>query len=432
MKIKRDMPFHECLKSSKLLSKEQLAEACAAVGEEEPYLSRHLVQQGLLTRFQARQLREGSNGFFIDKYVVVDYLGRGGNSIVYKARHTLLPNRFVALKTLDVRNLHHSEDALARFRTEVEIVSRLDHANVVRAFDVIQKRSQLYLVLEFVDGCDLGKLVGQLGPLPIAEAVGYIVQAAHGLGYAHRCGIVHRDVKPANLLLARDGIVKLADLGLARALISEPDPECSGKGTCLGTPEFMAPEQAENAAAVDARSDIYSLGATLYHLLTGELPVKGGSYLHKLQHLLTVPARPLAEARADVPPELAAAVDRMRARSPADRPASAEEVLTLLDPYARDTRKQDPKQWDGRHKAALILEVLRGRCSVAEACERNGLEVAEFEKWRQCFLEGGTKALDPPAAAAAAAVPDEAFRDLYAKIGAQAMELEILRSRGRI
>src|SRR5438874_9696574 len=184
-------------------------------------------------------------------------------------------------------------------------------------------------MLAYVDGCDLAKLVGRLGPLPTAAAVGYIIQAARGLSCAHEIGVLHRDIKPANLLLARDGTIKLADLGLARDFHCRPHPEYSAKGICLGTPEFMAPEQAEGGAQTDFRSDLYSLGTTLYHLLTAELPVRGSSYLDRLKQLLTAPARPLKEVRPDVPNGLAAIVDRLRERDPSVRPSSAEEVIAL-------------------------------------------------------------------------------------------------------
>jgi serine/threonine protein kinase len=386
--------FLQRLQASRLLSAEQIERACAAAGEEEPHLSRYLVKEGLLTRFQARQLRFGATSFFVDKYVVVDYIGRGGHSIVYKARHTHLPNRYVALKTLDLRNLHQGDNAMAHFRGEVEMIAHLNHPNIVRAYDVIEKRAQLYLVLEYVDGCDLGKLVAQLGPLSIPEAVRYTIQAAQGLAHAHRHGIVHRDIKPANLLLAREGTVKLADLGLARVLSVEANPEGATNRGCVGTPEFMAPEQAVNADLVDARSDLYSLGNTLYHLLTGELPVKGGSYLNKLKHLLTIPPRPLAEARPDIPPALAAVVERLRARAPAERPASAEEAIALLEPFAEAPLNGEPRQWAGRHKAALVLEVLQGRTRAEDACQRYNLTRKEFERWRQRFLEGAAHALE--------------------------------------
>jgi serine/threonine-protein kinase len=356
--------------------------------------------------------------------VVVDYIGRGGHSLVYKARHKLIPGRFVALKTFDARSLHNEEGALVRFRQELDIVSRLDHPNVVRAYDVAQRRNELFLVLEYVDGCDLAKLVAKFGAVPIGDAVGYALQAARALAYAHRCGVVHRDVKPANLLLARNGVIKLADLGLAQFLSHE---DRDGKPTCLGTPEFMAPEQARNSDRVDARSDLYSLGATLYHLLTGQHLVSGATYLHKLKQLLNLPLRPLGEARPETPPGLAQLVDRLRSRDPDERPASAEEVLVLLKPFARrTTADHEPRYWDGRRKAALVLEVLQGRLSRAQACAPYDLSAEEFEQWQRRFLEGAADALDP----SNSFVADyrATLQNLYAKIGAQALEIETLKA----
>jgi serine/threonine protein kinase len=413
------------LLASKLVNPEQLAEALVAVGEQEEPLLQRLVEKGLLTGFQARQIRAGSKSFYLGNYVVVDYLGHGGNSIVLKAQHRLMPQRYVALKTLETRNLHHEADALGRFRREIEILARLNHPNVVRAYDVFRTRTQLYLVLEYIAGCDFGKLVRRRGPLPVAEAVGYAIQAARGLAYAHSCGIIHRDLKPANLLLAEDGVVKLLDLGLARILLEEDESERSLKGACLGTPEFMAPEQAEDASMADERSDLYSLGATLFHLLTGELPVRGGSYFHRLQQLLIQPPRPLAQARPDVPAGLATIVDRLRARDAAERPASAEEVVVLLEPFTHEDDADEPMLWSGQRRAALVMELLRGQLAPEDACERHGLAAEELARWQRRFLEGAEQALDPMQQRDGTA--PAAFNDLYAKIGAQAMEIEELK-----
>jgi serine/threonine protein kinase len=368
----------------------------------------------------------GATGFHVDKYVVVDCIGRGGNGVVFKAKHTLLANRYVALKTIDARDLHRSDDVLARFRREIDIVSRLDHPNVVRAYDVVRTRTQLYLVLEFIDGRDLGALVRERGPLPIAEAVDYTIQAARGLAYAHRCGIVHRDLKPGNLLLTRDNIVKLSDLGLARVYTHDADCELSSKGLCLGTPEFMAPEQAEDAGRADARSDLYSLGTTLFHLLTAELPVGGSSQMHLLQQLLTKPPKPLEDARADAPAGLAAVVDRLRARDPATRPATADEVVTLLEPY----RKYAPdgmQSWDGRRRAAFVLDVLTGKIPAIDGQLQytGGPTSEELERWQHKFLEGARQALDPNGSNGDAC--QQKLHELHAKIGAQAMEIEELK-----
>src|SRR5438552_2021024 len=160
--------FSERLAASRLLSAQQLASA-QALYDDDAKLGEYLVREGLITPFQLRQLQVGATGFFVGKYVVLDCLGRGGNGVVYKARHTLMPNRFVALKTIDSQSLH-VDDALARFKREIEIVAGLEHPNVVRAYDVLQTRTQLYLVLEYVPGQDLGNVVKERGPLPIGEA----------------------------------------------------------------------------------------------------------------------------------------------------------------------------------------------------------------------------------------------------------------------
>jgi eukaryotic-like serine/threonine-protein kinase len=416
--------FPERLLATRLLDQEKLDAARAAVGDQEGTLARYLVREGLLTRFQVRQIRAGATSFHVDKYVVVDCLGRGGNSIVYKARNILLPNRFVALKTLDTGNLHRANDALARFRREIDIVARLEHPNVVRAYDVIRTRSQIYLVLEYIEGRDLGNLIKERGPLPIAEAVGYAVQAAQGLSYAHKCGIVHRDLKPGNLLLTRDGTVKLSDLGLARFYVHGEDDGLTLKGAFLGTPEFMAPEQAEDSSRADARSDLFSLGATLFHLLTGKLPIDGSTMIHRLQQLLMVPQRPLADSRPDVPADLAALVDRLRDRDPERRPQTADEVILALRPHRRLNSVPEADRWDAGSKAKLVIEVLQGKIGPVQACEQNEIAPEEFDRWRQTFLEGGRRSLDP-----AAAAKDEAdkIRDLHAKIGLQSMEIEDLK-----
>jgi serine/threonine-protein kinase len=325
-------PFLERLTRSQLLDSAKLAACRAAAAATGQALDEYLVQHGHLTQFQVRQLRAGATNLTVGKYVITDLIGRGGNGIVYKAEHRLM-RRVVALKTLDTRSLHRAAEAVARFQREIDIAGRLEHPNVVRALDILQTRTHTYLVLEYVTGQDLAAVVKERGPLPVAQAVGHLIQAAAGLDYVHRQGIVHRDVKPGNLLLTWDGLVKLSDLGLAKSYRDHADSDLTVKGLCLGTPEYMAPEQVEDAHAADPRSDIYSLGATLFHLLTGQLPVKGNSYWHRLQHLLTAPPRPLLEARSDAPPRLAAVVDRMRERNPLARPASAEEVIRLLHPF---------------------------------------------------------------------------------------------------
>jgi serine/threonine protein kinase len=404
------MTFVQRLAASGLLEPEQLAVVSAATGDDENTAARYLVEQNLLTRFQVRQLYVGATSFRVDKYIVLDCLGRGGNGLVLKARHALVPGHLVALKTLDNRDLHRTEATMARFRREIDIVTQLSHPNVVRALDVVYTRTQVYLVLEYIEGRDLATVVRERGPLAIPDAVSFAIQAARGLAYAHSAGIVHRDLKPANLLLTRDNVVKLSDLGLARFTGEKADHILTLKGTCLGTPEFMAPEQAEDASRADTRSDLYSLGATLFYLLTGQLPVRGGNFLHCLQQLLTAPPRPLATAREDVPPELAAVVDRLRSRKPEDRPATAEEVIRLLEPFAAG----GAHVWDGQRKAALVLEILQGRTSADEACARWSISPDDLAQWQRCFLSAAAEALERVPGVEATG---ETFHDMPSEMG---------------
>ncbi len=413
----------ERLLNTELLTPEQLTAAISAVGEDEEGLYDYLLKNGTLTRFQVRQLRAGSTSLSVGKYVVVDCLGRGGNGIVLKARHKLMRDRYVALKTIDTRSLHRSEEIAVRFHREIEILSKLDHPNVVRALDVIQTRTHLYLVLEFVAGRDLAWVVKEKGPLSVESAVDYIVQAARGLAFAHKQGIIHRDLKPTNLLLTPDNVVKISDLGLARFFEDESPAELTIKGMAIGTPEFMAPEQAEDASAAEPRSDLFSLGATLFHLLTGTLPIGGSSYLHKLKQLLTAPPVPLSDVRPDVPPGLAYVVDSLRAKNLADRPESAEEAITLLEPFLPDRSTPSRIRANPKLLADLVLQIIQGKSNVQKISSQYGLTPEELARYQDRFLEGGRKALDPSAQKKV----NGNTRELHAKIGMQAMEIEELK-----
>jgi serine/threonine protein kinase len=297
-------------------------------------LASALVRDGVLTAFHAEQLLRGKwRGFTIGRYQVLEQLGAGDTGNVYLCENRSMGNR-VALKVLRTE-LTHNPTALARFYRAARALAALDHPHVVHAYDIDQHQGYHFLVLEYVDGCSLADLVARGGPLEIRRACHYIRQAALGLQHAHERGLVHRDVKPAHLFVDRQGVVKLLDLGLARFCDDLADDLTlqQAPGTVLGSVDYLAPEQALDSHAADARADIYGLGATLYFALTGARPLGRGSAAQKLLLLQTRRPVPLLERRPDLPAWIGAIVDRMMACEPAERHQSAAEVVEKLAPW---------------------------------------------------------------------------------------------------
>jgi eukaryotic-like serine/threonine-protein kinase len=273
----------------------------------------------------------------VDNYELLECVGRGAWGAVYRARHTKL-EQTVAVKVLDTTRLHEGA-AIELFLQEMKAAGELNHPNIVRATDAGDDRGIHYLVMEFIDGIDAGKLLQRAGPLAIADACEIVRQAAAGLDFAHARSWIHRDVKPSNLLVGRDGVVKLLDLGIAgkhREVDSSDRPDRGDPPSRmpLGTAEYMAPEQWQNFAAVDARADVFSLGCTLYRLLTGSVPFEGGQHRVASSEGIVVSAAKLAE-RTAIPRGLAKILERMLALCPEDRMASAAEVERELAKWAR-------------------------------------------------------------------------------------------------
>ena len=289
-----------------------------------------LIEAGKLTRFQADEIRAGrAAGLVLGNYVVRDRIGAGGMGQVFLAWHRRM-ERVVALKTLPDQ-ASAGEESLARFRREVLSAAQLSHPNIVAAYDADISQGVHFLVMEYVDGPNLAELVRRLGPLPLGQAVGYVLDAARGLAYAHARGIVHRDVKPSNLIVGSSGVVKVLDLGLARTTAAATGSELTMPGDVLGTIEYMAPEQAAGAPAVDGRADIYGLGCTLYRLITGELPYRGGSPLELIAAHREQKVPSLRASRDDVPRALDAVFKRMVAKQPDERFPNMDEVVAALE-----------------------------------------------------------------------------------------------------
>ncbi len=313
-----------------------------------------LVRHGVLTEFQAKMLLAGrSRGFTLGPYVILDQLGKGGMGSVYLAEHRTLLRR-VALKVLTPpRDAADERLAVERFLREARSAAALDHPNIVRLFDVGQQGGVNYLAMEYVEGTTLDVLMTRGGPMAPSRAVGYVAQAAAGLQHAHEKGFVHRDVKPSNLILAKDGTVKILDMGLARSF--SPNDSLTESfdrgGAVIGTADYIAPEQALSASVIDARSDIYSLGATFFALVTGRPPFQGTTTQKLLQHQTAEPP-PLAELDLTFPEGLSAVIARMLRKRPEDRYHSAAEVIAALQPWL--PRGVGPKPAGGDAVTAVV------------------------------------------------------------------------------
>jgi serine/threonine protein kinase len=264
------------------------------------------------------------------EYQILEKLAEGGMGSVYKALHTRL-GRLVALKLLPAGSFK-SERAIVRFEREMQVVGQLDHPHIVRALDARVVEGTRVLVLEYIDGDDLSRLVRRYGPLPVAEACEVVRQAAAGLQYAHRHQVIHRDIKPSNLMVDHQGQVKILDLGLARFRSAEPrGDELTCVGQMMGTPEYMSPEQASDTRSVDLRTDVYGLGCTLYYLLVGRAPYSGNTPYQILRAHEVGPIPSLRDERDDVPEALDRVFRKMVAKTPVERHGSMAEVIVDLE-----------------------------------------------------------------------------------------------------
>ena len=329
----------QCLKKSRLLSDKQFDAVSRSVRSKRGQLTPEkvvdsLVKQELLTEWQGRMLLRKQSGFVLGQYTLLVPIGSGGMGKVFKAWDKT-GQRHVAIKVLS-RKLAKNKKLVARFRREIELASRLDSPYIVRAFDAGEVGESHFMVMEYVDGEGLDELAERLGRIRAEHACELIRQAALGLQFAHEQGMVHRDIKPANMILSfADGtpVLKLLDMGLARIEKVENDG-MTRTGQVMGTPDYMAPEQGWNTADVDIRADIYSLGCSLFRLVTGSVPFRGDNPLQVLMARCSTDA-PLASS---IVPDLDARIDAvirgMTWRDPSKRYQTPGEVAAALAPLA--------------------------------------------------------------------------------------------------
>ncbi len=335
--------FLELVRKSQLIDPRRLQAAQDRLGllrhRSAQGVARHMVKAGLLTSFQARRLLDGRHrGFFVKHYKVLEVIGAGGMGWLYLAEDTQKGEK-VALKLLPTPP-EDQRGVVARFEVEGRVGLKLQHPNIIRTLEVGRNGDVHYIVMEFVPGINLQEMIDLMGAIDPRHACDIACQTALGLQHAHEQGLVHRDIKPANLLIDREGTVRILDFGLA--MLDREDYEFSlamifGQD-CLGTADYAAPEQTRNSYEVGPAADIYSLGCTLYTMLTGRVPFPGNTVSEKMkahQRLQPVSIRQLAP---HVPEEVARVVRRMMAKDPKQRPQSAREVYRALIPFAKRKR----------------------------------------------------------------------------------------------
>lgn len=337
--------FEQCALASGLLTEQQIDEARAGIGwsnGDQPdtnakltdeQLADRLVKMGRLNVWQARQLLDGRTKFTLGAYRITDSLGQGGMGQVFKAEHGIM-GRVVAVKVLPLSKT--TPDAVANFTHEIRALASLDHRRLVRALDAGRDGNVYYLVTEYVSGGDLRKLVRREGRLSMEAAASITYQVAEGLEYAHRKGLIHRDVKPGNVLLTPEGEAKLSDLGLAGPLEgnAENDPRY---GKIVGTADYVSPDHVNSPWDPTPAWDIYSLGCTLYYAVTGKVPFPGGTAADKARahcELRPLDPRRLNKSLAD---DFVDVLADMLAKNPDERIRSAAEVMSRLEPWVDDS-----------------------------------------------------------------------------------------------
>lgn len=342
----RKSVFQHSALISDLVTQEQMKDALDALADaqrasegvevlqvevSDEQLADQLVFNGVISEYQAEQLKSGRTKFNLGPYVITGWIGQGGMGQVFKGEHMVL-GRVSAIKVLPLDKT--TDYAISNFHREIKLQARMDHPNLVRAYDAGHDGKVHFLVTEYVPGHDLRRLIRNQGKLTVAEAAGVVMQIAQGLYYAHQQGLIHRDIKPGNILVTEDGTAKLSDLGLSGFVDNEIEDPRAGK--IVGTADYLAPELIRNPREVSTVTDIYSLGCTLYYSITGKVPFPGGSAKEKARrHLNEHPWHP-RQFSTDVSEEFVELIADMMEKDPQKRIQSAEEVANRLEPWANE------------------------------------------------------------------------------------------------
>lgn len=377
---------HELIEKSKLVDAEAftkcLEEIRASNGgvlpEDPVELCKGFETAGLLTRWQCEKILQGKyKGFFLGNHKLLGHIGSGGMSSVYLAEHMVMKHKR-AIKVLPKSKLGKSS-YLERFQREAKAIASLNHHNIVRAYDIDNEKDTHYLVMEYVEGADLQILVKKHGPLPFHMVADFIAQSARGLQHAHDEGLIHRDVKPANLLVNKEGVIKVLDLGLA-LFQDQGDGSLTMEynDKVLGTADYLAPEQALNSHNVDNRADIYGLGCTMYFLLTGQPPFPDGSIASRIiKHQTTMPPD-IRKARPDCPGELDGICVKMMQKDARYRYASCTQVAEVLEAWLAKYRVDHPdivtKPTEGMSVDDLLEESKSRSNALTETVNNKGAE----------------------------------------------------------
>lgn len=381
---------------SSLLQRAELADALHAVemdgrGSSPELLAEHLVKTGKLTRFQAAKLLRGAAiGLVLGPFQVLSPLGKGGMGCVFLARDSR-SKQLVALKVLPPKKARTQENLVARFQREMNLSKMLKHPHLAQSYDAGIFEGIHYIAMEFIPGQSLHKVVSGQGALPVPRAAKLFSEVCQGLEHAHGIGLIHRDLKPSNIQVTPNDHAKVLDVGLAiiQGEVASDRTIVGGQGYVVGTMDYLAPEQAEDALNVDARADIYGLGCTLYFTLTGRPPFPGGNALQKIMKHYSEEPTPAIQLNPSIPPAFHQILRKMMAKKPADRYASAAAVRKDLLPWCS---KEPVKPLDSPDAASLQKVVT----------ELDSAEIAP-EMLKQDIVDVGRNR--PPVAPVVEAVP---------------------------